>query len=169
MGKICLKCGNELSDNAKFCSKCGSQYEDLKAEEQGEESACQEESKFCSYCGNRISMNAKFCPICGNSLILNNSKQDQMEMQKEDVLKKVKKGVGGFVNTINEMTGQEGNVEIRLKELVSGVLKKHSLAEREELFVCGTEKQLRKKVKWLLTGRNLGCFRGSFCFFQSCL
>ena len=22
MGKICLKCGNELSDNAKFCSKC---------------------------------------------------------------------------------------------------------------------------------------------------
>ena len=101
MGKICLKCGNELSDNAKFCSKCGSQYEDLKAEEQGEESACQEESKFCSYCGNRISMNAKFCPICGNSLILNNSKQDQMEMQKEDVLKKVKKGVGGFVNTIN--------------------------------------------------------------------
>ena len=44
----------------KICSKCGSQYEDLKAEEQEEESACQEESKFCSYCGNRISMNAKF-------------------------------------------------------------------------------------------------------------
>lgn len=38
MGKICLKCGSELSDNAKFCSKCGSQYEDLKAEEQGGES-----------------------------------------------------------------------------------------------------------------------------------
>ena len=75
----------------KFCSKCGSQYEDLKAEEQEEESACQEESKFCSYCGNRISMNAKFCSICGNSLILNNSNQDQMEMQKEDVLRKVKK------------------------------------------------------------------------------
>ena len=37
MGKICLKCGNELNDNAKFCSKCGSQYEDLKAEEQEEE------------------------------------------------------------------------------------------------------------------------------------
>ena len=102
MGKICLKCGNELNDNAKFCSKCGSQYEDLKAEEQEEESACQEESKFCSYCGNRISMNAKFCSICGNSLILNNSNQDQMEMQKEDVLRKVKKGVGGFVNTIND-------------------------------------------------------------------
>ena len=46
MGKICLKCGNELNDNAKFCSKCGSQYEDLKAEEQEEESACQEESKI---------------------------------------------------------------------------------------------------------------------------
>ena len=146
MGKICLKCGNELNDNAKFCSKCGSQYEDLKAEEQEEESACQEESKFCSYCGNRISMNAKFCSICGNSLILNNSNQDQMEMQKEDVLRKVKKGVGGFVNTINEMTGQEGNVEIRLKELVSGVLKKHSLAEREEPFICVTKKTTSKET-----------------------
>ena len=91
MKKICLRCGNELSDNAKYCSKCGSQYEELKAEAQGAELACQEESKFCTYCGNRISMNAKFCPICGNSLILSNNKQDQMKMQKEDVLTKVKK------------------------------------------------------------------------------
>ena len=166
MGKICLKCGNELSDNAKFCSKCGSQYEDLKAEEQGEESACQEESKFCSYCGNRISMNAKFCPICGNSLILNNSKQDQMEMQKEDVLKKVKKGVGGFVNTINEMTGQEGNVEIRLKELVSGVLKKHSLAEREELFVCGTEKTTPKESEMVADWPKPWLFSRIFLLFS---
>ena len=43
------------------------------------------------------------------------------------------------------MTGQEGNVEIRLKELVSGVLKKHSLAEREELFICGTKKNNSEK------------------------
>ena len=27
MGKICVKCGNELSDNAKFCTKCGMQCE----------------------------------------------------------------------------------------------------------------------------------------------
>lgn len=166
MGKICLKCGNELNDNAKFCSKCGSQYEDLKAEEQEEESACQEESKFCSYCGNRISMNAKFCSICGNSLILNNSNQDQMEMQKEDVLKKVKKGVGGFVNTINEMTGQEGNVEIRLKELVSGVLKKHSLAEREELFICGTKKTTPKESEMVADWPKPWLFSRVFLLFS---
>ena len=89
-----------------------------------------------------------------------------MEMQKEDVLRKVKKGVGGFVNTINEMTGQEGNVEIRLKELVSGVLKKHSWRNEKNFSFVERKKQLRKKVKWLLTGRNLGCFQEFFCSFQ---
>lgn len=47
--------------------------------------------KICLKCGNELNDNAKFCSICGNSLILNNSNQDQMEMQKEDVLRKVKK------------------------------------------------------------------------------
>ncbi len=166
MGKQCPNCGKELSDNAKFCSKCGSQYEDLKAEKQREEFICQEESKFCPYCGNRIGLKAKFCSVCGNSLTSNNSKQDQMEMQKEDVLKKVKKGVGGFVNTINEMTGQEGNVEIRLKELVSGVLKKHSLAEREELFVCGTEKTTPKESEMVADWPKPWLFSRIFLLFS---
>ena len=99
-------------------------------------------------------------------MILNNSKQDQMEMQKEDVLKKVKKGVGGFVNTINEMTGQEGNVEIRLKELVSGVLKKHSLAEREELFVCGTEKTTPKESEMVADWPKPWLFSRIFLLFS---
>lgn len=166
MGKICLKCGNELSDNAKFCSKCGSQYEDLKAEKQREEFICQEESKFCPYCGNRIGVKAKFCSVCGNSLTSNNSKQDQMEMQKEDVLKKVKKGVGVFVNTINEMAGQEGNVEIRLKELGSGVFKKHSLTEREELFICGTEKTTPKESEMVADWPKPWLFSRIFLLFS---
>ena len=166
MGKQCPNCGKELSDNAKFCSKCGSQYEDLKAEKQREEFICQEESKFCPYCGNRIGLKAKFCSVCGNSLTSNNSKQNQMEMQKEDVLKKVKKGVGGFVNTINEMAGQEGNVEIRLKELGSGVFKKHSLTEREELFICGTEKTTPKESEMVADWPKPWLFSRIFLLFS---
>ena len=42
MGKICLKCGNELNDNASV--------------------------KFCSNCGNEILTNAKFCGNCGTQI-----------------------------------------------------------------------------------------------------
>ena len=157
MKRICEQCGAELLDGAKYCTNCGKRY--IKERNEGV-------GKICLKCGSELSDNAKFCSKCGNSLIPNNSRQDQMEMQKEDVLKKVKKGVGGFVNTINEMTGQEGNVEIRLKELVSGVFKKHSLAERDELFICGTEKTTPKESEMVADWPKPWLFSRVFLLFS---
>lgn len=49
----CSKCGNQLSNGAKFCSECGSPVQ---------------VNKFCSNCGNQVAADAKFCPNCGKSL-----------------------------------------------------------------------------------------------------
>lgn len=133
MGKICPNCGKELSENAKFCSKCGNRYEE-------QTDITQQNCKFCSNCGNQVRADAKFCHVCGYQLLQDIDKNNQPEKQKQTVVGHMKKGVGGFVNTINDMTGQQGQADIHLKELFSEVFKKHSVEERDELFICGTKK-----------------------------
>ena len=51
--KKCIKCGHELSIDAKFCPECGT---------------AQPVAKFCSNCGAKVEPGAKFCPECGNKL-----------------------------------------------------------------------------------------------------
>lgn len=51
--KKCVKCGHELSMDAKFCPNCGEP---------------QPTNKFCSNCGAKVEPGAKFCPECGNKL-----------------------------------------------------------------------------------------------------
>lgn len=60
MGKICPKCGNELSDGARFCSKCGSKYEEVATVK---DNMCK-----CSKCGNELKIGMKFCTKCGTPI-----------------------------------------------------------------------------------------------------
>lgn len=59
-GRTC-KCGQSLSDDAKFCSSCGSKVEEIKAGH-GDELKCEcgapikKEYKFCGKCGRKIEM-----------------------------------------------------------------------------------------------------------------
>ena len=39
MSKICLNCGHEADDNAKFCIRCGSRFSDKSAEIEKSEAA----------------------------------------------------------------------------------------------------------------------------------
>ena len=126
MEKVCPKCGNEMKGDAKFCSKCGEKYEESEQNNQ--------QLSFCPNCGKQVKINARFCPACGKNLLMNQTEQH------ENTVQRLNSGLGKFMNTINDMTGENGNVDIHLKELVSQVFKKHSIEEREELFTCGTKK-----------------------------
>jgi len=55
--------------------------------------------------------------------------------------KKIKKRgrVAQFADQIDKWSGGSGHVDLRFKDLFSGVFKKHSKEAAEELFVCGTE------------------------------
>ena len=45
-----------------------------------------------------------------------------------------------FTSKINEMAGGSGAVDLKLRDLFSGVFKKHTRAESEEIFIAGTLK-----------------------------
>lgn len=142
MSRICPKCGKEMSDTAKFCNQCGYRFE--------------ERQLFCLWCGAKVESGDRFCPECGRSLSQGgpgpqqnagwqnagqqNTGQAGGGFTKDEFISMSKSGVGKFVDAINDMTGQEGKTDIRLRELVSEVFRRHTVEEREELFISGTKK-----------------------------
>ncbi|MCH5184788.1 MAG: zinc-ribbon domain-containing protein [Oscillospiraceae bacterium] len=54
----CQKCGNEVSENARFCGKCGADIS-RNAEMPGN-------GNICTQCGNRLKSDASFCGKCGH-------------------------------------------------------------------------------------------------------
>lgn len=142
MSRICPKCGKEMSDTAKFCNQCGYRFE--------------ERQLFCLWCGAKVESGDRFCPECGRSLSQGgpgpqqnagwqnagqqNTGQAGGGFTKDEFISMSKSGVGKFVDAINDMTGQEGKMDIRLRELVSEVFRRHTVEEREELFISGTKK-----------------------------
>ena len=142
MSRICPKCGKEMSDTAKFCNQCGYRFE--------------ERQLFCLWCGAKVESGDRFCPECGRSLSQGgpgpqqnagwqnagqqNTGQAGGGFTKDEFISMSKSGVGKFVDAINDMTGQEGKTDIRLRELVSEVFRRHTVDERDELFISGTKK-----------------------------
>ena len=142
MSRICPKCGKEMSDTAKFCNQCGYRFE--------------ERQLFCLWCGAKVESGDRFCPECGRSLSQGgpgpqqnagwqnagqkNTGQAGGGFTKDEFISMSKSGVGKFVDAINDMRGQEGKTDIRLRELVSEVFRRHTVEEREELFISGTKK-----------------------------
>ena len=142
MSRICPKCGKEMSDTAKFCNQCGYRFE--------------ERQLFCLWCGAKVESGDRFCPECGRSLSQGgpgpqqnagwqnagqqNTGQAGGGFTKDEFISMSRSGVGKFVDAINDMTGQEGKTDIRLRELVSEVFRRHTVEEREELFISGTKK-----------------------------
>ena len=76
--KVCIKCGNQISNRVKFCPECGTSQVEVCPK-------CKEPvhkgSKFCTNCGNALvkekkcgkcgktqKSNAKFCADCGEKL-----------------------------------------------------------------------------------------------------
>lgn len=122
MAKICPKCGNEVNDEIQFCGKCGHDFN---------------AKNVCVKCGAELSESERFCQKCG---------AEQKVETNEKVQDYLKKGFDSFASTINDMAGEEGKAEIHIVELFSGVFKKHSRDERDDLFACGSRKTTPKEA-----------------------
>ncbi len=64
---FCVKCGNELPDDAKFCSKCGAKTNVIN------------DSLVCPNCGNKLLDGAAFCTKCGTKIIGGGELQNNIE------------------------------------------------------------------------------------------
>lgn len=64
------------------------------------------------------------------------------QQQVSDISRQAAAAVRGGLNTItskiNEMAGESGAVELKLRDLFSNVFKKHTRKESEEIFIAGT-------------------------------
>lgn len=60
MSKVCINCGNELKDSAKFCGKCGAKVEEITSAK-----TSSNESFVCPNCKNNLRSGAVYCDICG--------------------------------------------------------------------------------------------------------
>lgn len=125
MVKNCPACGAAMGEKANFCPVCGAKYEEPR-----ETSA---ERAFCSKCGQPLSKEDRFCSHCGAPTQPGAQRIDTKNLQDQ-----LKKGFDTVTSKINTLAGEEGDVDIRFRELFSQVFTKHTIQEREELFVCGT-------------------------------
>ena len=61
---ICVNCGAELAEDARFCSACGANQTDLKVEKNTELNSV----RICPFCGAENDADAKFCEKCGKDM-----------------------------------------------------------------------------------------------------
>lgn len=138
MSKRCPGCGREMKDTDLFCIHCGAKYE----EGSHTEAAGGAPESACPYCGGKVGPKDRFCMSCGREQpgFEQAERQPESGFGMDDFVQASKSGMEKVVNTLNDMTGQEGEADIRLRELVSEVFKKHTADERDELFISGTKK-----------------------------
>jgi len=91
---------------------------------------------FCSNCGKEINEAKNFCTNCGFQIINNSETVKGEVINKGQEYSKIT--FDGFLNKVNEMTGESGKVDLKLRDLITNVFMKHTIEEREKIFICGT-------------------------------
>ena len=107
-------------------------------------------SQQCILCGNNLDNPSVICTNCLKKYQKNPS-QEKTPVQPErtadtqqfsDLSKQaataMKGGLDKFTSKINEMAGESGAVDLKLRDLFSNVFKKHTREESEEIFIAGT-------------------------------
>ena len=92
---------------------------------------------YCTNCGTPLKGMEKFCPGCGQRLVAPQTTTVKHDNGK--IIDFAKDAIDTVTNSVNEMTGGHGSVELHMRDLVSGVFVPHSKSEREDIFVAGTK------------------------------
>ena len=107
-------------------------------------------SDKCVLCGNDLDNSSLICTQClskykdapdkkGSAVSSENKSAELTEISKQAVTT-LKGGLDTFTSKINELAGESGAVDLRLRDLFSGIFQKHTREESEEIFIAGTLK-----------------------------
>lgn len=106
-------------------------------------------SLYCIRCGEKAGPDSNFCESCGYrirpekevpvSSIEAEASAADLEQTARKISGQVKGGILQATGKINEMVGEEGNIDLNLRDVFSEVLKKHTSEEGELLFIAGTK------------------------------
>lgn len=87
---------------------------------------------YCKKCGAKIDEGQKFCPNCGTPTSTEKPASETKERNGNGKAHTI-------VDSLNEYVGGgQSHIELNWKDLFRDVFKKHSEAEAEEIFACGT-------------------------------
>ena len=105
---------------------------------------------FCFNCGEKARLEAEFCSYCGTRLDRQHEQNhftahndEEISATVEQAAKSVPEQVKGTflqaTEKINAMVGEQGAIDVNLRDVFSAVLKKHAKEEGEVLFISGTK------------------------------
>lgn len=103
-----------------------------------------EDVMYCPKCGEKNLDNSRFCSKCGYQFYVNESYRKEQQYSKT-IGEQAKNTFDGFVNKVNTMAGENGQVDLKLRDLFTNVFKKHTIEERENIFICGTSQTTPKE------------------------
>lgn len=83
----------------------------------------------CPKCHTLNITGSTFCPNCGT----------RMDGSGNSTVDAANSFVDGIAKKIDSVTGGEGTVELRMRDLFSEVFKSHTRQEAENIFACGSE------------------------------
>ncbi|WP_010094081.1 PrsW family glutamic-type intramembrane protease [Ornithinibacillus scapharcae] len=100
---------------------------------------------FCSECGTQLVHGSNFCSSCGAKVRIQAEESNQQEpvSERKQSPKSIQDSVKDtFLNAtgkVNAMLGEQGNIDLNLRDLFSTVFRKHSKDEGEAIFISGTK------------------------------
>lgn len=98
---------------------------------------------YCYNCGSEVNTDQNFCNMCGTNLqkeIINK------EINNDNFHNQVKGTFLHATRKVNEMVGEEGTIDVNLKDVFSNVFQKHTKEEAEKLFISGTSTTTPKEA-----------------------
>lgn len=96
---------------------------------------------YCFQCGNEVKETQKYCTSCGTDLReVNNLEHAATNVDGHDTRfqDQVKDTFLNATKKVNQMVGEQGSINVNLKDVFSDVFKKHTKEEAEHLFISGT-------------------------------
>lgn len=94
---------------------------------------------YCYNCGAKLSDEAKFCHDCGAGVWYNETSSNHNAQAHLHNETRVKDTFYNATKKVNQMVGEDGGLEVNLKDVFSAVFQKHSKDEAEKLFISGTK------------------------------
>lgn len=95
---------------------------------------------YCSNCGTKVGIGYKYCENCGTALYKESAEEASSTSEREPITFQdtVRGTFMHATQKVNQMVGEEGNLELNLKDVFSDVFKKHTKEDAEKLFISGT-------------------------------
>ncbi|MBR1694968.1 MAG: PrsW family intramembrane metalloprotease [Selenomonas sp.] len=105
---------------------------------------------FCVNCGAQLDGDERFCTKCGQPVVapapmrspLSAAAYRAQPMYRRPYygrqIPKTKSTLESIIDNVNRMTGGTEHIDLKMKDLVENVFKKHTKAEAEEIFIYGT-------------------------------